>query len=45
VKALAFEQTPDYDLLRKLFKETLVKRGEENAPLTWEATKGPTKKN
>jgi hypothetical protein len=44
VKGLAFEQTPDYDLLRKLFKEALVKRCEENSPLTWDV-KGQNKKN
>jgi hypothetical protein len=44
VKGLAFEQTPDYDLMRKLFKETLVKRGEEHSALTWDV-KGQNKKN
>ncbi len=36
VKALSFEQEPNYDYLRKLFRETLVKRKEEGAPFSWE---------
>lgn len=45
VKSLAFEQVPDYDFLRKNFKEVLINRKEETAPFSWECKKeGITKK-
>ena len=36
VKALKFEEEPNYDFVRKMFRETLVRRKEENQPLDWE---------
>ena len=36
VKGLKFEEEPHYDFMRKLFREVLVKRKEENAPYDWE---------
>ena len=36
VKALGFEAEPNYDYLRKMLREVLVRRKEENAPYDWE---------
>ena len=36
VKALKFEEEPNYDFLRKMFRETLIRRKEEHKPLDWE---------
>ena len=36
VKALKFEEEPNYDFVRKMFRETLVRRKEESQPLDWE---------
>lgn len=35
VKGLAFEQEPNYDQLRKVFKEELISRKEELAGVDW----------
>lgn len=36
VKGLGFEAEPNYDYLRKMLREVLVRRKEENAPYDWE---------
>ena len=35
VKKIGFEETPDYDYLRKILKEDLIKNKEENKPFDW----------
>ena len=36
VKALKFQEEPNYDMLRKMFRETLVRRKEEHQSFDWE---------
>lgn len=36
VKKMGFEDAPDYDLLRKILKEDLIKHKQENKAFDWE---------
>ena len=36
VKKIGFEECPDYDYLRKILKEDLIKHKEENKAFDWE---------
>jgi hypothetical protein len=42
VKKIEFEETPDYDQLRKILKEDLIKHKEENKPFDWEKRLAPS---
>ena len=42
VKKIGFEETPDYDYLRKILKEDLIKNKEENKPFDWEKRLAPS---
>ncbi len=42
VKKIGFEDQPDYDLLRKILKEDLIKHKEENKAFDWEKRLAPS---
>jgi hypothetical protein len=42
VKKIEFEEQPDYDYLRKILKEDLIKHKEENKAFDWEKRLAPS---
>ncbi len=42
VKKIEFEECPDYDHLRKILKEDLIKHKEDNKPFDWEKRLTPS---
>jgi serine/threonine protein kinase len=44
VKGLKFEEEPNYDFLRKMFREVLIKRKEESQAFDWDRVGNPRRK-